>query len=363
MRDRPQGVPPTVEWSGTTLRIIDQRLLPHRLEAMTLTSCAEAADAIRNMAVRGAPAIGCVAAFGMALATLDLPDDRERAMELLERAAGVLKATRPTAVNLAHAVELALAEARLARSAAEIPGRVTAAARRLMESDVAANMEIGRLGAALLPERCSVLTHCNAGSLATAGYGTALGIVRTAYAQGKLTRVFADETRPRLQGLQLTAWELMQDGIPVTVIADNAAAALMRSGRVSAVVVGADRIAANGDAANKIGTYGVAILAKHHRVPFYVAAPTSTLDWAIADGDGIPIEERAPEEITGTGAGRVGPEGVEVWNPSFDVTPCELITAIVTENGVIETPSRAAMDAYRERTCRTVAGGDGVTGR
>ena len=344
-----RGMPPTIQWDGTELRILDQRLLPHRVEFLSLTTCAETALTIRDMAVRGAPAIGCAAAFGMALAAQHLPDGFQEALRKMEEAGAMLEATRPTAVNLAHAVHLALGEARMAASVPDIAARVTAAAQRLLENDIAANREIGRLGAELLPENCTVLTHCNAGALATGGYGTALGIVRAAYSSGKLKHVFADETRPRLQGMQLTAWELMQDGIPVTVIPDGAAAALMRSGSISAVIVGADRIAANGDAANKIGTYGLAILARHHRLPFYVAAPTTTLDWTMPDGFSIPIEERASEEITHIGGVRVAPEGSEVWNPAFDVTPSELITAIVTEFGVIEAPSCQAMSQFRDR--------------
>ncbi len=343
-----QGVPPTLEWAGTHLLILDQRLLPHRVQTIAITSCGEAAEAIRDMAVRGAPAIGCVAAFGMALAAMDLPVCVHEALRQLEDDAAALKATRPTAVNLAHAVDMALVEARAAASTSEIAPRLIAAAQRLFESDVAGNREIGHLGASLLPDHCAVLTHCNAGSLATAGYGTALGVIRAAFEMGKLTRVYADETRPRLQGMQLTAWELMQDGIPVTVIPDGASGALMRSGRIGAVVVGADRIAANGDAANKIGTYNVAVLARQHGLPFYVAAPTSTLDWSISDGSGVPIEERAPKEITHVGTVRVAPEGVAVWNPAFDVTPSDLITAIITERGVIASPSTESMANFRK---------------
>lgn len=307
------------------------------------------ADAIRDMAVRGAPAIGCTAAFGVALAARaarDLP--LQEAMHLLGSACAALKATRPTAVNLFHAVDAAFEAASGASSASDAADRILAAAQRMLAEDVDANRAIGEAGAALLPESCSVLTHCNAGALATAGYGTALGILRAAHVHGKLRMVYADETRPRLQGMQLTAWELMQDGLPVTVIPDGAAAALMAAGRVHAVVVGADRIASNGDAANKIGTYAVAIAAHHHGIPFYVAAPTTTIDWSIGDGADIPIEERAASEVTEVRGMRIAPEGVPVWNPAFDVTPAALISAIVTERGVIKSPSASRMQAIRD---------------
>jgi methylthioribose-1-phosphate isomerase len=338
------ALPPTVEWTGNALRILDQRLLPHAVTTLTLTSCEEVAEAIRTMAVRGAPAIGCAAAFGLALAARAVAgQSHEAAMRSMESAARMLRATRPTAVNLFHAIDASVSEARAAQTSAEAAERCLRAALQMAEADIQANRAIGEYGASLLPEHCCLLTHCNAGALATAGYGTALGVVRSAYACGKLVKVYADETRPRLQGMQLTAWELMQDGIPVTVIPDGAAASLMGSGKVHAVVVGADRIAANGDVANKIGTRSVAICARYHGIPFYVAAPTTTIDWGLEHGGLIPIEERAPDEVTAIGQHRIAPDGVEVWNPSFDVTPAELVTAIVTERGVVRSPSTENM--------------------
>lgn len=341
-------LPPTVEWTGTTIRIIDQRQLPFELVMADLDTVEAVADAIRDMAVRGAPAIGCVAALGVALAAhgaRDLPLDR--ALDALRQSCEALRQTRPTAVNLFHGLNCVWEAASDARDAEEAASRALTAALQLLSDDVAANRAIGAAGAALLPERCRVLTHCNAGALATAGYGTALGVVRAAFETGRLQEVYADETRPRLQGMQLTAWELMQDGIPVTVIPDGAAAALMAAGRVDAVVVGADRIAANGDTANKIGTYGLAIVARHHGVPLYVAAPTTTIDWDIQDGSRIPIEERSGREITEICGTRVAPDGAVVWNPAFDVTPAMLISAIITERGVVEGPTCERMERLR----------------
>lgn len=327
------GVPPTVSWTGSAVRIIDQRELPRRLVFLDLRSVEEVREAIRDMAVRGAPAIGCTAALGMVLLARSVHGLSEGAgWQAILEGAEVLRSARPTAVNLSWAVSRVLAAMERARS----DERVQAAEREalaMLEEDVAVNRAIGEHGARLLPDGCTVLTHCNAGSLATVAYGTALGVVRSAYEMGRLKHVYADETRPRLQGMQLTAWELREEGIPVTVIPDGSAAWLMKQRRVDAVVVGADRIARNGDAANKIGTYGLAICARRHGVPFYVAAPVSTVDWNMASGDDIPIEERAVEEVTHIGGVRVAPEGIGAWNPAFDVTPGELITRIVTEYG------------------------------
>lgn len=308
-----------LRWSGDALSLLDQRLLPREEKWIEYRTASEVADAIRTMVVRGAPAIGVAAAYGMALAA--------RAGEDLSVAAERLKAARPTAVNLAWAVDRMLR----ANGAAE-------EAERIESEDLEACRAIGRHGALLLGPDVTVLTHCNAGALATAGYGTALGVIRAAVEGGKRVAVFADETRPYLQGARLTAWELQQDGIDVTLITDNMAGHFFQQGKFDAVVVGADRIAVNGDAANKIGTYTVAVLAHAHGVPFYVAAPTSTIDVDCPDGAAIPIEERSAEEVVEIYGSRVAPEGVAVRHPAFDVTPARLISAIITERGVLRAP-------------------------
>ncbi|NDY42172.1 S-methyl-5-thioribose-1-phosphate isomerase [Dissulfurirhabdus thermomarina] len=339
------GVVP-LRWSGEALWLLDQRRLPRREAWLRYRSSGAVARAITAMVVRGAPAIGITAAFGLVLAAGALRRrGRAAGLAAWRRRAAVLAAARPTAVNLAWAVRRL--EARLAGGA----WATAAEARRLLEAealaawreDFEANLAMGAHGAALLPARGTVLTHCNAGALATGGYGTALGVIRAARAAGKDIRVLADETRPWLQGARLTAWELARDGIPVTLLADGAAGHHFRQGRIQAVVVGADRIAANGDVANKIGTYTVAVLARQHGVPFYVAAPTSTLDPGTASGDAIPIEERPGEEVTACAGRRVAPPGVPAANPAFDVTPAELVTAIVTERGVLRPPYGAAI--------------------
>lgn len=338
---RRSKLPPTVAWTGHSIRIIDQRELPHHLEILELTSWQEAAEAIRDMAVRGAPAIGCCAALATVLIVRSVAGCPEPdAWDEIVRCADILRRVRPTAVNLTYAVSRVL-EAVKHVSPAERATVAEKVALAMLEEDVEVNRAIGRYGAELLPNDCQVLTHCNAGALATVGFGTALGVVRAAYAAGKLRHVYADETRPRLQGLQLTAWELMEDGIPVTVIPDGSAAWLMKQRTIHAVVVGADRVASNGDAANKIGTYSLAIVARRHSVPFYVAAPTSSFDWTIRTGDEIPIEERSAREITHVGDVPLAPEGVSVWNPAFDVTPAELISGIITEFGVYEASAEA----------------------
>lgn len=330
----------TVAWKEGRVCLIDQTVLPGRLEYVEMADWREVVEAIRTMIVRGAPAIGCTAALGMALGARSL-DSADRAAFLcrLEEMADAFRASRPTAVNLFWAVDrmVALAE-QTAGGPAAIQAAMLAEALRMLEEDVEVNRRMGRYGAERLPESGSVLTHCNAGALATVGYGTALGVIRAAVEAGKRIHVYADETRPRLQGMKLTAWEMAQDGIPVTIIADNMAAGLMRQGKIDCIVVGADRIAANGDTANKIGTYGVAVLARHHNIPFYVAAPFSTIDMRLPNGDAIPIEQRETTEVTHIDGIRIAPEGVEVLNPAFDVTPAALITALITERGVIEPP-------------------------
>lgn len=338
----------TVDWVEGTVRLIDQTRLPEELVVLDLAEVEAVAEAIRSMRVRGAPAIGVTAALGMALAAraAAAAPDRDAFLACLEAAAARLKETRPTAVNLFWAIDRTVAAARESPQTdpAALAARVEAEATSLLEADIAINRALGRHGAALLPEAATVLTHCNTGSLATVGYGTALGVIRAAVEMGKKLQVVVDETRPRLQGMKLTAWELLRDGIPATLIADNMAGWLMRQGKIDAVVVGADRIAANGDTANKIGTYATAVLARAHGLPFYVAAPVSTIDLALPTGEAIPIEERSPEEVTHITAGerrvRLAPEGVQVYNPAFDVTPAELITALVTERGVAQPPNR-----------------------
>ncbi len=309
-----------MRWDGEALQLLDQRLLPREEVWVACRTASEVAEAIRTMVVRGAPAIGVSAAFGMALAA--------RAGDDLRRAAEELKRSRPTAVNLAWAVDRMLG----AR------GDLLREAERILEEDVEANRAIGRHGAALLGRSSTVLTHCNAGALATGGYGTALGVIRAAIESGKHVAVFADETRPYLQGARLTAWELQRDNIDVTLITDNMSGHFFQQGKFDAVVVGADRIAANGDTANKIGTYTVAVLAHAHGVPFYVAAPLSTIDPSCPSGAEIPIEERSAAEVVEMFGSRVAPEGIHVRHPAFDVTPARLITAIITERGVLRAP-------------------------
>ena len=333
-----------VEWSDGVLRLLDQRRLPEEEIWLEYRDAAAVADAIRDMVVRGAPAIGITAAYGVVLAAVQRhaedPAGWKQAMEAdFERLAGA----RPTAVNLFWALD------RMRRRIAEAGDDPVAAlldeARAIHEEDIAANRRMGELGAALLGEGQGVLTHCNAGALATGGYGTALGVIRSGWAGGRIARVFADETRPWLQGARLTAWELIRDGIPVTLIAEGAAAHLMKIGQVQWVIVGSDRIAANGDVANKIGTYGLAVLARRHGVKFMVVAPTSTVDMDTPTGDDIPIEIRDPAEVLEVGGRRIAAAGAEAWNPAFDVTPAELVDTIVTEKGVVERPDTARMRA------------------
>jgi methylthioribose-1-phosphate isomerase len=329
----------TVWWEPGAVCLIDQRRLPHEQITVRCTTVEAAAAAIKDMTVRGAPAIGCAAAYGMALAAALSPAaDGPALLDDLERAKAHLDAQRPTAVNLAWATTRVLGRARAAGDAAAIRAAALDEAHAILAEDLAMCHAIGDHGAPLIPERGRVLTHCNAGGLATAGYGTALAPIRTAHGQGRAIHVFVDETRPFLQGARLTAWELREAGIPQTLITDNMAGFMMRRGEVDCVIVGADRIVANGDVANKIGTYSLAVLARAHGLPFYVAAPSSTVDMSLANGDLIPIEERPAAEVTSLGGRQIAPEGVAAAHPAFDVTPHELITAIITERGVIYPP-------------------------
>lgn len=333
----PSQVYPVV-WNRDRVLLIDQTRLPGEYALVDIHRCDDMARAIKTMIVRGAPAIGVAAAYGMYLGAREIDvSNREQFLAQLEKVAEQLRATRPTAVNLFWAIEQMLKTARQTLGSVEyLKEALLLAAKQIQEDDLETCRSIGDHGLAVLPstpEKLRLLTHCNAGALATAGYGTALGVVRSAWAANRLERVYADETRPRLQGAKLTAWECAQEGIPVTVITDNMAAHCMQRGMIDAVVVGADRIAANGDAANKIGTYSVALIARAHQIPFFVAAPVSTIDFQIADGSQIPIEERDPAEIYEIGETTLCPPGIEYYNPAFDVTPAELITAIVTEFG------------------------------
>lgn len=313
-----------LRWDGNVLSLLDQRLLPREEKWIDCRTASEVAEAIRTMIVRGAPAIGVSAAYGMAMAA--------RQGEDLVTTAAMLKSARPTAVNLAWAVDRMFDA-----------GGDTALAERIHRDDVEANRRMGRYGAELLGERATVLTHCNAGALATAGYGTALGVIRAAVEAGKRIAVFADETRPYLQGARLTAWELQRDDIDTTLITDNMSGHFFQQGAFDAVIVGADRIAANGDTANKIGTYTLAVLAHAHGVPFYVAAPVSTIDPHCPNGAAIPIEERSAQEVVEVFGARVAPEGIAVRHPAFDVTPARLITAIICEQGVLRAPYEEAI--------------------
>jgi methylthioribose-1-phosphate isomerase len=332
-----------VRWTSERLILLDQTLLPEREVERVYARWEDVAEAIRTLVVRGAPAIGVAAAFGVALAARQSAATSSGALlEDLEVAIKGLAATRPTAVNLFWALERmrGVAMELRERSVAEARARLTAEAEAILAEDLAANRALGDHGAGLVPAHARILTHCNAGALATAGYGTALGVVRSAHAQGKLALLWVDETRPVMQGSRLTAWECVREGIPHRLIADVVAASLMARGEVDLVITGADRIAANGDTANKIGTYALAVLARHHGVPFYVAAPFSTIDPALASGAEIPIEERDAAEVRRVGRQPTAPEASPVYNPAFDVTPAELIAAIVTERGVLRPPYR-----------------------
>src|SRR5579863_2256864 len=341
----------TLEWTDKGVRFIDQTKLPTEEVYVTCKTHEQVADVIRNMVVRGAPAIGVAAAMGIALgvnnskaeSTGDLKRDFDQICDVIGK-------TRPTAVNLFWAIrrmQEKFERARI-RPIPQIKQTLIEEAKRMHAEDIAANQAMGRHGAALLPNSGGVLTHCNAGALATCGYGTALGVIRAAVEAGKKIHVYADETRPFLQGSRLTAWELMKDGIATTVISDNMAGAMMQQGKIQAIVVGADRIAANGDVANKIGTYSVAVLAKEHEIPFYVAAPISTVDLATPNGSKIPIEQRSSKEVTHIGGRQMVPDGVSVENPAFDVTPAKYVAAIVTERGIARAPYRESLRKLSE---------------
>ncbi|MFZ0290117.1 MAG: S-methyl-5-thioribose-1-phosphate isomerase [Candidatus Sulfotelmatobacter sp.] len=331
----------TLEWTDQGVRFIDQTKLPTEETYVTCRTHEQVADVIRTMVVRGAPAIGVAAAMGIALGVnnskAETVGDLKRE---LDQICDNMGKTRPTAVNLfwaIHRMQEKFERIRI-RPIAQIKQGLVEESKRMHAEDIAANQAMGRHGATLMPSEGGVLTHCNAGALATAGYGTALGVIRAAVEQGKKIHVYADETRPFLQGSRLTAWELMKDGIPTTVISDSMAGALMKQGKIGAIVVGADRIAANGDVANKIGTYTVAVLAKENGIPFFVAAPISTVDLACPDGDKIPIEQRNPREVTHIGGKQMVPDGVSIENPAFDVTPARYVAAIITERGIARAP-------------------------
>ncbi len=335
-------------WGADRLRLLDQRRLPGQVDYLTLESAAEVAQAIRDMVVRGAPAIGITAAYGVALAARSSDGDRTAIESAMEH----LAAARPTAVNLVWALARMRARINVGADAAQL----VAEARAIHAEDVAQNRHMGAMGAALMAPATRILTHCNTGALATGGYGTALGVVRAAHARGLLSMVYADETRPWLQGGRLTAWELAREGIPARLIADSAAAHLMRRGCVDWVVVGADRIAANGDVANKIGTYGLALSARHHGLRFMVVAPSGTVDLGIACGDDIPIEERPADELTVCGGHPIAPAGFPALNPVFDVTPAALVDVLVTERGVIERPDRSSLRTLMEKPATAARG-------
>ena len=341
----------TMEWTGNSLKLVDQRKLPHVIEIVECSSYRQVAEAIREMIVRGAPAIGAAAAFGYVLGAMESPENDISSIKAhMRNVYKKLASTRPTAVNLFWALN------RMEKTLAEISDlsrmieTLEQEALRIAYEDIEINKTIGRYGASLLKDGSSVLTHCNAGALATVDYGTALGVIRSAVSQGKKIKVYVDETRPYLQGARLTAWELLQEGIPATLITDNMAGWVIKQKLVDAVVVGADRIAANGDVANKIGTYSVAVLANRNKIPFYVAAPVSTIDPEIKSGSEIPIEERSHSEVTHVNGVKIAPEGIGVYNPAFDVTEHELITAIITERGIIRPP-------YEENIARIIWGG------
>jgi len=337
-RDLSQLAVKTIEWRDESVRMIDQRLLPGRELFRNYRDYHGIVEAIRTMVIRGAPAIGVAAAMGIALGVKGTSGERARLR--VARVAAALRATRPTAVNLAWAIDrmCSVLAANLTLDATHLFRRMRDEAIAILKEDLEVNRTLGRNGAALLNSPSKILTHCNAGALATAGYGTALGIVRAAREEGKDIEVVADETRPFMQGSRLTAWELRKDRIPVTVIADSMAGSVLRSGEIACVIVGTDRTAANGDVANKIGTYPLAVLARRHGVPFYVAAPLSSIDSNCASGDQIPIEERSAKELSEFGGKQITPKGVKIFNPAFDVTPAELVSAIITERGIAYPP-------------------------
>ncbi len=335
-----------LKFNKGVLELLDQRLLPHKQEWVRCVTPQEVAKAIKEMVVRGAPAIGIAAAFGMAIALNERENwSKEEAFEALRTAKVSLASSRPTAVNLFWALDRIMA---VAEKSEDVKAAVTEEAFKIWEEDKRQNLAIGENGARLLKIGSRILTHCNAGALATGGYGTALGVIRWGFSQGRVSKVWVDETRPLLQGARLTAWELAGESIPHTLITDNMAGWLMQKGEVDAVVVGADRITKRGFVANKIGTYSLAVLAHHHGIPFYVAAPTSTIDWKIEDGEEIPIEEREEKEVSSCMGRATAPKATPTYNPAFDVTPPELITAIITEKGVVFSPYQTGLQAIKE---------------
>jgi len=339
---QPLGIQP-VKWENDQLQLMDQRLLPDEMVYLSYSKSKVAADAITDMVVRGAPAIGVTAAYAMVLAAKEaFAESANSWKEKIEPLIEYLEAARPTAINLHWAIvrmQACMDKFTENESESSVILSLLNEAKAIHDEDIQANKTMGEFASALLPKECGVLTHCNAGALATGGYGTALGVIRSGVANGKISSVYADETRPWMQGARLTAWELLEDNIPVTVIADSAAAYLMQQGKIQWIVVGSDRIAANGDVANKIGTYSLAVLAKYHGIKFMVAAPTSTIDMNMSSGEGIPIESRAEEEVLSVMGHRIAAKGAKSWNPVFDVTPASLVDAIVTEKGVVEHPT------------------------
>ena len=337
----------TLRWVEDHLEMIDQRILPADFQYISYNSAASVADGIRSMVVRGAPAIGCAAAYGVALEALSLQDASvDEFSKSMEYAFKILLQSRPTAINLFWAIDRMQSKMNenVSQTPKEIANTLLAEAHNVLNEDIEINRKMGSFGAELLPDGARVLTHCNAGALATAGHGTALGVIRSAVETGKKISVIADETRPFLQGARLTAWEMVQENIPVTLISDNMSGHLMSHGEVDAIVVGTDRVAGNGDVANKIGTYMVAVLSKRHNIPFYVACPLSTIDRSISSGSDIPIEERPINEVTGYRDCQWAADGVSVRNPAFDVTPADLVTGLITEKGVILSPTTEKID-------------------
>lgn len=337
----------TMVWKDGSLSLLDQTKLPLEVTYVDCKTAEEVAEAIKTMKVRGAPAIGAAAAYGLALGAANLCTGEPKAfVEQLKEIADMLGSTRPTAVNLFWALKRMVdtAENSGIKEVSQLKNLLLKEAEMIFLEDVEMNRSIGKFGQELVPQGARILTHCNAGALATAGYGTALGVIRAAHDSGKNIEVYADETRPLLQGARLTAWELVQSQIPVTLITDNMAGYLMKKGMIDLAVVGADRITANGDVANKIGTYSVAVLCKEHGIPFYVAAPVSTIDMKLESGEHIPIEERHSDEVTSVFGQEVAPKGVRVFNPAFDVTPNHLVTAIITDRGIIKAPYRENLD-------------------
>lgn len=343
MQEATESIQPII-WRDNRLHLLDQRQLPHLQKWLDYDHPDQVAEAIRQMVVRGAPAIGVTAAYGVVLAGRQAWHIAGvNWKQAMTAPLAILEASRPTAVNLFWAIEHMTAFYEALPDNTDPEPALLQEAMKLHQDDIIANKQMGRYGAELLADNSIVMTHCNAGALATAGYGTALGVIRAGYAAGKIQHVYVDETRPWLQGARLTAWELMQEGIPMTLQSDSVAASLMASGKLDWVIVGADRIAANGDTANKIGTYSLAVLAKYHGVKMMIAAPTSTIDWDLPDGSAIPIEQRSGREVTHVGEEPIAPLNVAVSNPAFDVTPAELIDAIVTEKGVVLNPTTASM--------------------